>query len=75
MKRQGCFSLGIMKYNICKISFGEIVQTIYHKEGIVFCVGLEEFRKKGRGVSLEPGPGSGDSLLNVDGHGLFPVAH
>lgn len=64
MKGHGCFSFGLMKYNICKISFGECAQTIHHKEGIVFYVALEEFWKTNRGflhVSLEPNPGSEDS--------------
>lgn len=50
MKRHGCFFLGIMQYNIFKISFDAFVQTIYHKEGIVFFVGLEGFWEIGRGV-------------------------
>lgn len=77
MKGHGCFSLGLMKYNICKISFGECAQTIYHKEGIVFCVALEEFWKTNRGflhVSLELNPGSEDGGWSQAFH-TVTVAH
>lgn len=58
MKMHCCFFLGITKYNICNISFGEFVQTVYHREGTVFYVGLDEFGKMSRGVfHVSPEPG------------------
>ena len=53
-----------MKYNIFKLSFDELVQTICPKEGIVFHMGLEDLWRMSRGFLQEAlSPGGEDGVM------------
>lgn len=58
MTRLGCSCPGIMKYNICEVSFGAFVQTIYTKEELFSVWAGRIFGKRQRSLHVPLSPGS-----------------